>query len=391
MERLRMPEVLDGRAGRFRAPRALCLIDADDDRQAILTWLAVRAPPPVAVGPNAPPRPSHTLLAYRKEAERLLLWSVVERGRALSSLTPEDAVAYRAFLAAPPPAWCGPRNVPRWHVAWRPLEGPLSPRSATYAVAVLGNLFAFLVAQNYLVGNPWRAVRPPVRRPRGPDPGRGLSPELWRYVVDALDGLPPGLPSQRLQVALHLLHDAGLRLAELVAATTDDLEHVTLRQADGTPIVGWLLRTVGKGSKVRLVPVPDAWIHRLGQYLVARGLPADPRQARGVPLLGVVHGVAPADVGVTGSALHGQLKRFLAGCAAPLAVSEPALAARLRQASAHWLRHTHVNYALSAGVPIEVVQANVGHVSLDTTTLYVHTEEARRLAAMRQIWEDPGR
>lgn len=39
--------------------------------------------------------------AYRREAERLLLWAIVERSKALSSLTREDATAYRAFLRHP--------------------------------------------------------------------------------------------------------------------------------------------------------------------------------------------------------------------------------------------------------------------------------------------------
>ncbi|WP_455286553.1 phage integrase family protein [Cupriavidus necator] len=386
LESLVLPDALDGRAGRYRAPRELCLLDAGDDRQAILTWLAVKAPPPVTARPGEQPRYSPTFLAYRKEAERLLLWCLLERKRALSSLTGEDAAAYLAFLQAPPAAWCGPRNVPRWAAGWRPIEGPLAPRSVGYALAVLGNLFAFLVAQNYLVGNPFRAVRAPVRLPRGPDPGRGLSQELWQYVVDALDALPPGLAGLRLQVTLHLLHDGGLRLGEVVAASTDNLSRVALRRADGTTAEGWMLEVLGKGAKTRLVPVPDRWLALLGRYLTARGLPTDPRGAPGMPLLGGVRGTVDANVGVTGSAVHGQLKRFCAGCAARLEAADPLLAARLRQASAHWLRHSHINHALDAGVPLEIVQQNVGHASLDTTTLYVHTEEARRLDAMRQLW-----
>lgn len=30
-----------------------------------------------------------------------MLWAILERGKALSSLTTEDAVAYRAFLRGP--------------------------------------------------------------------------------------------------------------------------------------------------------------------------------------------------------------------------------------------------------------------------------------------------
>lgn len=48
---------------------------------------------------------------YRKEAERLLLWSTVQLHKPLSSLTHEDLLAYQYFLADPQPAarWIMPR------------------------------------------------------------------------------------------------------------------------------------------------------------------------------------------------------------------------------------------------------------------------------------------
>lgn len=51
-----------------------CRINAVNDHQAIQAWLKARALNP------------HTDRAFRREPERLLIWSVVERGRALSSL-----------------------------------------------------------------------------------------------------------------------------------------------------------------------------------------------------------------------------------------------------------------------------------------------------------------
>ena len=44
-----------------------------------------------------------TLRAYTRELERLVLWSVVVRGVALSSMTVEDCEAYKDFLKAPLP------------------------------------------------------------------------------------------------------------------------------------------------------------------------------------------------------------------------------------------------------------------------------------------------
>lgn len=386
LERFVLPTALSGRTGRFRADAERCHLAAQDDREAVLAWLAAKGP---ALGDSR--RLTHTQLAYRKEAERFLLWITLERRCALSSATVEDCVAYRDFLLVPPRHWCGPRAIPRWQTGWRPLEGPLSPRSCAYALSVLGNLFGFLVHQGYLVGNPWRAVAPPRRLPRGPDIGRGLTAAQWACVREALGCLPAGLASQRLQVALSLLHDTGLRLAELLAATTDDLRWESWAGNEGARTEGWWLSVSGKGGKLREVPVPPGWVDMLSDYLVARGYPKNVQRRSGVPLLGASRALGEATHigkdGVSASAFHRQLKRFLAQCAAQLAPTDPDGAGRLRRASAHWLRHTHVTHALDVGVPVEIVQQNVGHASLDTTTQYVRTEQARRHALMRRLWQ----
>lgn len=105
-EVLRLPQQLDGTQGTFRSPKSACTLDADNDYAAVQTWLSLH-------------ESTATHRAYRKEAERLILWAIFERGKALSSLTVEDAVAYRAFLRRPLPAgrWIGPshsRTSPHW-------------------------------------------------------------------------------------------------------------------------------------------------------------------------------------------------------------------------------------------------------------------------------------
>ncbi|PZX34296.1 putative integrase/recombinase protein [Cupriavidus phytorum] len=403
LERLALAPELDGSMGHFRASRDRCLLDASTDAEAIAAWIDAKGkasarPTPYAERPGLltdTPRLTYTQLAYKKEAERLLLWAVLERRKALSSLTLEDATAYREFLLAPPPQWCGRPAQPRWKVSWRPLAGPLSPRSCTYALAAAGNLFAFLVDQGYLVGNPWRAVAPPCAVEHGPDIRRGFSHAQWQFLRQQLDELPPGLSAQRLEVALHLLHDTGLRLGELVAATCEDLTWECLPQPPKPPLEGWWLSVMGKGGRVRRVPVSTQWMTRLSQYLAARGLPDDPREAGEAALLGSLasydrtvsaKGAASPKSGISASSLHRQLKGFFQHCALQSEATDVVAARALRRASCHWLRHTHVSHALDAGVPVQIVQQNVGHASLDTTTLYVRSEDVERLIAMQKFW-----
>ena len=77
------------------------LITAENDIDAVLTWLREYEDSP------------HTFASYRKEAERLWLWAVQHQGKALSSLTREDLLAYEAFLANPAPDWIDPRRPKR--------------------------------------------------------------------------------------------------------------------------------------------------------------------------------------------------------------------------------------------------------------------------------------
>jgi hypothetical protein len=73
-EQLRLPHEVDGSQGKFRAPRATCTLNADNEYAAIQAWLALHESPA-------------TQRTYRKEAERLILWAIIERERPLSSLT----------------------------------------------------------------------------------------------------------------------------------------------------------------------------------------------------------------------------------------------------------------------------------------------------------------
>lgn len=141
------PQEVDGSQGTFRGPKHTCTLNADNDYEAVQAWLSLH-------------ESASTLRAYRKETERLILWAVLERGRALSSLTVEDAVPYRASLRRPSPTsrWVGPPR-PRRSTEWRPFSGPLSARSVAYAMSVISALYRWLMEQGYLLANPFSGIK----------------------------------------------------------------------------------------------------------------------------------------------------------------------------------------------------------------------------------------
>ena len=423
LEKFIVPIELDGSRGAYRRPQAQCLLKATNDYQAILAWLRSKHGLDPAQKAQLTARRRHRALgveqgldwlqslsntqrAYRKEAERFLLWAIVQRGKALSSMTNEDCIAYRDFLADPQPRsrWCGARCRERWSPLWRPFEGELSASAQRQAITILKNLYGFLVDQNYLMGNPWSAVGVPRSAAPKVNAGRSLTLAQWRFVKQQLEMLPATSSNARLGFALSLLYATGLRLSEVVAATVDDLQWVEYPAdaSDDEPMEGWMLRVVGKGQKEREVPVPIDVVAELARYLQSRGLDPDPEDIgnQGAHLLGKASDAAerapglstglqldPRE-GIAASTFYDQLKAFFGDCADVLrGQGDVRGAERLARASTHWMRHSHASHAIAAGMPIEIAQQNLGHASLATTTVYVTTESKRRMKAVEKFWQ----
>jgi integrase len=383
LEKFVVPSELSGRAGRFRADRDRCLLEADNDHEAIRAWLASKR--------RHDGSESATQRSYRKEAERLLLWAILERRKALSSLTVEDSMAFALFLQAPPAAWCGPRHRQRWSPLWRPLEGPISVSALRQTLTILRSLFAFLVAQNYVVGNPFVGIPQPRSSGRALGSNRALTFDQWRLVEAELAGDGEGATARRRARAIRWLYATGLRLAEIAAARCSDLEMLEYQVADRGTARGWLLTVRGKGDKIRQVPVPATLVEELGVELRHAGRNSDPRAAENLAIPILANFAQSGLDAWPASSLYKAVKLVFERCARRLQATDETTADRLRRASPHWLRHTHGTHAANGRpghppVPIQVVQNNLGHASIGTTSGYLTTERSSRLQAMEGFW-----
>ncbi|MGJ7574372.1 phage integrase family protein [Variovorax sp. RB2P76] len=383
-EKFVVPPELDGRTGRYRAPRDQCLLPVETDHEAIGAWLAAKR------SQDAAGELSPTQRSYRKEAERLLLWAVLERKTALSSLGAEDAAAYRLFLGDPPAAWCGPRHNQRWSPLWRPLEGPLAPTALRQAMAILRSLFAFLTRQNYVTGNPFAAMTDRLEAPRALGLHRTLSLAQWEHLDSLLAGHAATEAGRRLRRGMRWVYATGLRLAEITGATCGDLQQVVYRRPDGGDAGGWLLSVRGKAGRQREVPVPAELVTDLEEELAHHGF--EPRV--GAQGNRNIHVLARFDLKPehprpwSASGFYSAIKLFVAQAARML---DDAQAEHLQRASIHWLRHAHGAHALQGGagrapVPIQVVQNNLGHVSVGTTAGYLSAQSRAGLMEMQGFW-----
>ncbi|WGT62484.1 phage integrase family protein [Variovorax paradoxus] len=367
LERLSVPGDVDGSRGAFRAPPTTCILAASNDYEAVQAWLSLH-------------ESAATQRAYRKEAERLILWAIVERRKALSSLTTEDALAYRAFLRHPSPRgrWVGPAAA-RSLSEWRPFAGDLSARSIAYALSVAGALFRWLIQQRYVLANPFAGIRV-----RGASPTessaltRVFSEGEWSIVQAVAEGLEwvhgwKPAAAQRLRFVLDFAYATGLRIGELVNAT--------LGQIDTNVHGDHWLRLMGKGSKPGKVALPPLARAALDRYLMQRQLPITPaRWNPKTPLVGSLD-LDSAD-GITATRLWSIMRRFFLQVAEVIGAESPALAEKLRRASPHWMRHTHATHALARGAELTTVRDNLRHASITTTSIYLHGDEVKRALQM---------
>ncbi|WP_244254296.1 tyrosine-type recombinase/integrase [Burkholderia vietnamiensis] len=375
VELLAVPGHLDGRDGTNRGAPEHSQLAARNDLDAVRAWLSNYADTKT------------TFENYRKEAERLLLWAVVQLGKPLSSLTHEDLRLFKAFLADPQPAsrWVSLKDdgskggkYPRGDVRWRPFNGPLSKASERQALVILNGMFTWLVDAGYLRGNPLALLRQRAKR-SAPRVTRYLSISLWDEVKGFVAQLPQETAAQRAYAArcrwlTTLFYLQGMRISEVAGGTMGDFSRRL--GADGQD--QWWLEIVGKGERERIVPASPELIAELARYRKACGLPYLPGRSEATPLVIPFRGKNRC---LSRSAVHDAIKSVFDGAASWLRARGPEFADRadeLERASAHWLRHTAGSHQADGGVDLRTVRDNLGHVSLNTTSLYLHQEEDKR-------------
>jgi integrase/recombinase XerD len=199
------------------------------------------------------------------------------------------------------------------------------------------SLFAFGHRLGYLPFDVGSVVRPPA-----------VKATLAERIMDeaSVHRLLAREDNPRNHALLRLLYHAGLRISEACG----------LRWCDLTPRGDAGQITVfGKGGKTRVILLgAGQW-----QELVA------------------LRGDAGPDAPVFRPGPRGNRKERLTDTLAPSHVDRIVKAAVARaglppSVSAHWLRHAHASHALDRGAPSPLVQATLGHASLETTGRYAH-------------------
>lgn len=218
-----------------------------------------------------------------------------------------------------------------------------APATVQRKVACLRSFYRQLRREQILEHDPTADLR-------GPRLGARLPKVLSRDEVQALLRQPKGTSPVALRdrALLETMYACGLRASEAIALERSQVD-----------LDAGILRTRGKGSKERIVPIGSAALRSLRQYLDKGrpglvGLRDEPRvfvNARGE--------------GLSRQGLYKIIQRH-------------ARAAGLeRKMSPHTLRHTFATHLLAGGCDLRSLQEMLGHADIGTTQIYTHLSPER--------------
>lgn len=219
----------------------------------------------------------------------------------------------------------------------------LSPPSLNRLLSSLRMFFRFLQYEKILESDPTLLIESAKTWLRLPD-------TLTLEEVDRL--LQPTEENNPLAVRnmamVELLYATGLRVSELINLKISSL---FLNQG--------IIRTIGKGSKERLIPIGELAVEKLKVYI------NDER-----PKLLKKRSSETLFLNYSGKGITRQAFWYL--------LKKKALATGVKRPfSPHTLRHSFATHLLERGADLRSVQALLGHSNISTTQIYTHITRER--------------
>ncbi len=221
-------------------------------------------------------------------------------------------------------------------------EQHLDSRSISRNISCIRSFYKFLLIEKYIDTNPSELLELPKRK-------KTLPKVLSLEEIDRLLSFPLNDSfSYRNKAMIELMYATGLRVSELV--------HLQLHDVD---LLSATVRTIGKGSKERIIPIGEIALYYLKQYIVdyrsslLKGKNTD-------ALFLNNHGTE-----MTRQGFFKVLKKL----AKEQDVKTPF--------SPHTLRHSFATHLLNNGADLRSIQELLGHSDISTTQIYTHISSER--------------
>ena len=258
----------------------------------------------------------NTTSAYRTDLNQFLSFMATRKVSDMSRAENADIMAFMLFLR----------------------EKQYSNATVARRTAAVKSFYAFLVTIRAVTVDPTNTIESPKVEREAP---KSLSPNQ----VDELMELPQRVRSPertRDRAMFEVLYCSGMRVSELVGLNIGDID-----------LSKKIIRCVGKGKKLRILPISESALTALEEYLDNAYSQLVMEKRSPERTLFVNH---------RGGRLTRQgfwliLKQY----ADELGVAD---------LTPHMLRHSFAAHMITSGVDLRRVQALLGHASLSTTQIY---------------------
>lgn len=219
------------------------------------------------------------------------------------------------------------------------------PKSVARKLSSLKSFFKFLLKRKIIDFNPATVIKTPKVPKRLPDI---LSENLLREILD--NWKPFDFKGKRDKAIVETLYGLGIRAGELVKLKENDIS-------------GDSIRIVGKGNKVRIVPIPLKTKEAIFDYIKEKKRNNIESEYLFTNLKGEK---------LTERGLYYILKNVFEE------------RGNIYKIHPHILRHSFATHLLSHGADLRTIQELLGHSSLKATEIYTHLS----IEEIKRIYED---
>ena len=208
------------------------------------------------------------------------------------------------------------------------------PKTFHRVISTLSSFYRFLYTQGAVVANPLIGIE----RPR-------IKQQEVKYLKHSqVLRLIDSIPDERDKLIIRTIYATGVRVSELCNINIEDIdfeEHT--------------IRIRGKGDKIRIVFVDDDTLESIRKFI-------------GNQIIG------PLFVGQQGKNISPRAIQHIFRHYAPVGITP------------HKIRHSYASELYRRSKNLRVVQENLGHTSIKTTEIYLHTDIDERRQVYQQFF-----
>ena len=232
------------------------------------------------------------------------------------------------------------------HISQRLDEDKLALSSVQQELSAIRHFYGWLIEEGLARINPSTGYQ----LKRSPRPLPSIAD--IDLLTQLLDQASPDTPEQarlwlRDKAMFEVLYSSGLRVGELVALDSSDIDLTDLR-----------VRVTGKGNKTRLVPIGAKAAAAIKRYLPHRNLWVEQQDS-------ALFISEKLGTRLSSRAVQQRLK---------VAATRAGIAQNMYP---HLLRHCFASHLLSGSGDLRAVQEMLGHSDISTTQIYTHVDFAK--------------